>query len=116
MPQPKKSQGRSQSPAGGDAASSTLAAISELVARSLMLPSDRLRDTLDDAVKRGRITRADAEELIERLMTLGRQQSDDALSRLDTALGGGAGAKASSGGAKDKARSVVRRPPGADRV
>ncbi|MDQ4125042.1 MAG: hypothetical protein M3134_05515, partial [Actinomycetota bacterium] len=82
MPQPKKSSSRD----GGkqqaaDDAQSTLAAVRELLTRSLMLPSDRLRETLDDAVKRGRITRADAEELIDRLMALGRQQTEDALSR-----------------------------------
>ena len=116
MPQPKKSQGRTPAASRDDDTTSTLAAVRELVARSLMLPSDRLRDTLDDAVKRGRITRADAEELIERLVALGRQQSDDALSRLETALGGG-GKNASAGGsARDRARSVVRRPPGTDRV
>ena len=116
MPQPKKSPARSQGAAGDDDATSTLAAIRELVSRSLMLPSDRLRDTLDDAVKRGRITRADAEELIERLMVLGRQQSDDALGRLEAALGGGAKASSTGNSARDKAKSVVRRPPGTDRV
>ena len=56
----------------------------ELLARSLMLPSDRVRETLEDAVRRGRITRDDAEELVDRLMLLGRQQTDDALARLET--------------------------------
>src|SRR5688500_1926875 len=111
MPQPKKSQGRTSTPSRDDATTSTLAAVRELLARSLMLPSAGLRDTLDDAVKRGRITRADAEELIERLVALGRQQSDDAMGRLETALGG---SKSASGG-KDR-RGIVRRPPGTDRV
>ena len=110
MPQPKKSSQRSEGSSHDDDTQSTLAAVRELLARSLMLPSDRLRETLDDAVKRGRITRADAEELIDRLMALGRQQTDDALSRVESAIGGG---KQSGGGSK---RSVVRRPPGTDRV
>ena len=115
MPQPKKSQARTPTTQRDDDTTSTLTAIRELVSKSLMLPSDRLRDTLDDAVKRGRITRADAEELIERLMALGRQQSDDALSRLETALGGTKGS--SSTGGRDKGgRGIVRRPPGTDRV
>lgn len=104
MPQPKKSSGK------GTDDQSTLVAIRELFARSLMLPSDRLRETLDDAVKRGRITRADAEELVDRLVDLGRAQTDDVLSRVEAAFGG-----KGAGGARDK-RSVVRRPPGTDRV
>jgi hypothetical protein len=116
MPQPKKSPGRSASATrDDDDTTSTLAAIRELLSRSLMLPSDRLRETLDDAVKRGRITRADAEELIERLVALGRAQTDDALSRMEGALGAGGGGKSASS-PRDKARSVVRRPPGTDRV
>jgi polyhydroxyalkanoate synthesis regulator phasin len=59
-----------------------------------MLPSDRVRDTVDDAVRRGRITRDDAEELVDRLVLLGRQQTDDAMARLE---------------------SLVK-PPGTDRV
>lgn len=113
MPQPKKSSkgdGRSATP---DDAQSTLAAVRELLTRSLMLPSDRLRETLDDAVRRGRITRADAEELIERLMTVGRVQTEDALTRLE-ALVGGSATKSTPSGAKG--RGVVRRPPGTDRV
>jgi hypothetical protein len=114
MPQPKKSQARAK-PATDDETTSTLTAIRELVARSLMLPSAGLRETLDDAVKRGRITRADAEELIDRLVSLGRQQSDDAISRMETLLG--SSAKGSSGSsARERARGVVRRPPGTDRV
>ncbi|HEX2085303.1 MAG TPA: hypothetical protein VHF89_06435 [Solirubrobacteraceae bacterium] len=113
MPQPKKSTERAKG-SSTDAAQSTLASLRELLARSLMLPSDRLRETLDDAVKRGRITRADAEELIDRLVALGRQQTEDALSRMETALGGGRAGAGSSTGAR--ARGVVRRPPGTDRV
>jgi hypothetical protein len=90
-----------------------------------MLPSDRVRETLDDAVKRGRITRADAEELVERLVAVGRQQTDEAMSRLEQLLGapssgrGGSSSSSSSsspGGGNAKGRGVIRRPPGTDRV
>ncbi len=115
MPQPKKSSSRGGGGPAADDTQSSLAAVRELLTRSLMLPSDRLRETLDDAVKRGRITRADAEELIDRLMAVGKQQTDDALSRLESLVGGGdaGGGKGSPG---SKGRSVVRRPPGTDRV
>ena len=88
MSQPRKSSGgsRTSGPASPDdeATRSALATVRELLARSLMLPSDRVRETLEDAVRRGRITRDDAEELVDRLMLLGRQQTDDALARLET--------------------------------
>ena len=118
MPQPKKSSSRSAG-APDDDTQSTVAQMRELLTRSLMLPSDRLRETLDDAVKRGRITRADAEELIERLMVVGRQQTEDALARMESVLGGGRGSgggSASGSGARERAKGVVRRPPGTDRV
>ena len=88
---------------------STLLTIRDLLARSVMVPNERIRETLDDAVRRGRITREDAEDLVERLVSVGRQQTDDALARLEAI----AGAPARAG---DRARSAVRRPPGTDRV
>ena len=98
MSQPRKSSGGSRGSGAqasdDEATRSALATVRELLARSLMLPSDRVRETLEDAVRRGRITRDDAEELVERLMVLGRQQTDDALARLE---------------------SLVK-PPGAERV
>lgn len=84
MPQPKKSSGRdSAASPPEDDDRSALDTIRELLTRSLMLPSDRVRDTVDDAVRRGRITRDDAEELVDRLVLLGRQQTDDAIARLE---------------------------------
>jgi hypothetical protein len=114
MPQPKKSPAKGAAESGEDQATqSTLAAIRELIARSVLLPSDRLRETLDDAVRRGRITRADAEELVDRLVDLGRQQTEEALTRMEAVFGGrGTGA----GTARERARGVVRKPPGTDRV
>lgn len=88
---------------------STLASIRELLAKSVMLPSDRIRETLDDAVTRGRITRDDAEDLVDRLVALGRQQTEDALARIEAIAG--APARAS-----DKARGAVRKSPGGERV
>src|SRR3712207_4533747 len=79
MPQPKKA-----APPDEDARS-TLAVLRDF----LLLPRERVRETLDDAVRRGRITRDDAEELVDRLMELGRQQTDDVLSRLEGLVPGG---------------------------
>ena len=109
MAQPRKSSKARTDEQAEDDARSTLVAIRELLTRSVMLPSDRLRETLDDAVKRGRITRDDAEDLIDRLVALGREQTDDALDRLESF----AGAPRS---VSDRARGAIRRPPGTDRV
>ena len=107
MAQPKKAERARKQGTGTarDDKESTLNAIRELVARSVMLPSDRIRDTLDDAVRRGRITREDAEDLLDRLVALGRQQTEDALTRLETMAG-----------APARAGRAVRKPPGTDRV
>ena len=88
---------------------STLVSIRDLLARSVMLSSDRIRETLDDAVRRGRITRDDAEDLVDKLVAVGRAQTDDALARLETIA-------AAPGRAGERARSAVRRTPGTDRV
>ena len=94
MPQPKRSSGRDAAPSSaGEDERSALDTIRDLLTRSLMLPSDRVRETVEDAVRRGRITRDDAEELVDRLVLLGRQQTDDAIARLE-----------------------ALRPPGAERV
>jgi polyhydroxyalkanoate synthesis regulator phasin len=86
VPGPKEPQGR-QAPAGDEDVRSTLATLVELLARSVMLPSDRIRETLDDAVRRGRMTRDDADDLVERLVTTGRAQSEDLLLRLERLTG-----------------------------
>lgn len=105
MPQPRKSAARAAAPpaeATDEETRSTLVSVRELLARSVMLSSDRIRETLDDAVRRGRITRDDAEDLVDKLVTVGKAQTDDALARLETIA-------AAPGRA-------VRRTPGTDRV
>jgi hypothetical protein len=83
---------------------SSLDNIRELFTRSVVLPSDRLRETLEDAVRRGRITRDDADELIDRLVSLGRAQTEDTLARLDRLMGPG---KTAARGARTAVRKAV---------
>lgn len=78
MPQPKKA-----APAPDDARSAL-----EGLRTLLLLPRERVRETLDDAVRRGRITRADAEELVDRLVEVGRQQNNDFMSKLEALVPG----------------------------
>ena len=48
----------------------------------VVITRDRLQDTLDDAVRRGRMTRDDATELLGDLMRRARRQTEELLSDL----------------------------------
>jgi polyhydroxyalkanoate synthesis regulator phasin len=54
--------------------------------RSLVLSRDRLQEAVDDAVKRGRMTQTDANELVSRLVTRGRRQTDEMMKELERLL------------------------------
>ncbi len=54
--------------------------------KSVTLSRDRIQEVMDDAVKRGRMTRADAEKTVSRLVTKGRQQTDELLAELEKLL------------------------------
>ena len=73
-----------------------------------MLTGDRIQEVVDDAVKRGRMTRSDAEDLVQRLIALGRKQTEDLIGDIEQLLGRGA----STGGDRvlrhvDKVRRAV---------
>ena len=93
MPQPKSSSGRKRrkrpsTPARTDESTTRgIASLRDLLARAVMLPTDLVRDALDDAVRRGRMTRADAEELAQSLIAAGRRQTEDVLADLEQMLG-----------------------------
>jgi polyhydroxyalkanoate synthesis regulator phasin len=61
----------------------------QLVARTLdplvvvMLTRERIQETLEDAVQRGRVTRTDANELAGELVRRGRQQTDELLAEIE---------------------------------
>ena len=81
MPDPKSS--------GGDDASSLL---EQLLAHTLdplavvMLTRERIQETLEDAVQRGRVTRTDANDLAGELLRRGRQQTEELLADVERAL------------------------------
>jgi polyhydroxyalkanoate synthesis regulator phasin len=116
MPQPKKQGTATRSttkkraapkPAQDDPLS-RLNALRDALTKSVMLTGDRIQEVADDAVARGRMTRSDAEDLVQRLITLGRKQTEDAISDLEQLLGRGA----STGGDRvlrqvDRARRAV---------
>src|SRR3954454_22876289 len=88
MPQPKK-------PAvAPEELSANLRALHERRVSSVTLTTERLQDAVDDAVRRGRMTRKDAEELLSTLVAAGRAQTEALLADLEQLLGrGGATAR-----------------------
>ena len=96
MPQPKTKsrasstrQRSSKSPETpqDETLAARLATLREAMTRAVMLPTDGLREALDDAVRRGRITRTDAEELYQSLLAAGRRQIETVLGDLEQLLG-----------------------------
>jgi len=64
----------------------------ELLTKGILLTTDRIQATLDDAVQRGRMTRDDAEELARALVESGRRQTEELLSDLESIVGRSLGA------------------------
>src|SRR4051794_28704166 len=93
MPQPKSSSGRarkgSRSTAKRDEENVArgIAAMREVLARAIMLPTERVREAMDDAVRRGRMTRGDAEELAQSLIAVGRRQTEELLAEIEGLVG-----------------------------
>lgn len=80
--QPRKAQGRTGddgSPAG---------VLKEAVAKGVAVPFDRLQEALDDAVRRGRMQRRDAEELAAKLLATVGGGVQDLVGNVVRGLGG----------------------------
>ena len=54
--------------------------------KSVTISRDRIQEVMDDAVKRGRMTRADAEKTVSDLVSKGRQQTDELVAELEKVL------------------------------
>lgn len=100
-------------------------AFRDALEKTVTISRDRLQEVVDDAVRRGRMTRGDADEIVSRLVTRGRDQADDLLRQLERLLTQAreapgrareqAGARAQK--ARKRAVKAVDRPlAGADRV
>jgi hypothetical protein len=55
---------------------------------AVFLTRDRLQEVVDDAVRRGRMTRSDASELVTEILARGRRTTEDLLADVDQLLGG----------------------------
>jgi polyhydroxyalkanoate synthesis regulator phasin len=83
----------------------------------VLITRERIQDALDDAVRRGRVTRGDAEDLVSELLKRGRKQTEDILEDLDRRAKRQRGdARRRAAGAGRAARSTVVRAGAADRV
>jgi polyhydroxyalkanoate synthesis regulator phasin len=67
-------------------AEQSVQAFREALEKSVTISRERLQEVVDDAVKRGRMTRGDAEELVGRLVTRGREQAEDIVAQLEGVL------------------------------
>jgi polyhydroxyalkanoate synthesis regulator phasin len=85
-----KAKGKGKKKSGGSADSSrtdqSVQAFRDALEKSVTISRDRLQDVIDDAVRRGRMTRTDADEIVGRLITRGRDQADDLIGQLERLL------------------------------
>jgi polyhydroxyalkanoate synthesis regulator phasin len=97
MPQAKKQATAKKRPTpprrtpattGADASlRESLAELRITLTRGVVLTRERINETLEDAVRRGRMTRDDAEDLAASLMGIGRRQAQDLIADVDALLG-----------------------------
>ncbi|MBW3607679.1 MAG: hypothetical protein KY463_04885 [Actinobacteria bacterium] len=64
-----------------------LAALRDVLAKGVVITGERLQETIDETVKRGRMTRQDAEDLAGNLVDIARRQTQDALADAAHLLG-----------------------------
>jgi polyhydroxyalkanoate synthesis regulator phasin len=67
-------------------AEQSVQAFRDALEKSVTISRDRLQEVVDDAVRRGRMTRGDAEDMVSRLLTRGRDQADDLRAQLERVL------------------------------
>ena len=67
-------------------AEQSVQAFRDALEKSITISRERLQEVVDDAVRRGRMTRGDAEEMVSRLATRGREQAEDLISQLERIL------------------------------
>lgn len=68
-----------------------LAQLREVLAGGVMLTAARVQEAMDDAVRKGKMTRRDAEEVARQLVDTGRRQSFDLLTEIEQLLERGKG-------------------------
>jgi polyhydroxyalkanoate synthesis regulator phasin len=93
------------------------ASLRDLLSKGVVITADRLQETVDEAVRLGRMTREDAEELVRNLVEIGRRQTQDTLAEVEGLLG--TSAKETRRQVRARLKSVgaaARNAPGGDRA
>src|ERR1044072_232007 len=67
-------------------ADASVQAFREALEKSVSVARDRMQEVVDDAVRRGRMTRADAEELVGRIITQVRDQAEELVGQVEPLL------------------------------
>ena len=105
------SSGAKAASAGSDAAVANVTALRETLRRGVVVTTASLREAMDDAVKRGHITRKDATALTQTIVSTGRAQADGFRASIEQLLGKGTSRAARQGDAVlrvgDRARRAV---------
>jgi polyhydroxyalkanoate synthesis regulator phasin len=66
----------------------SLQAFRDALEKSVTISREKLQEVIDDAVRRGRMTRGDAEEMLGRLLTRGREEAEELLRQAEPLLSG----------------------------
>src|SRR4051794_4703882 len=94
-----------------------IASLRDVLSKGVVITGERLQETVDEAVRRGRMTRQDAEELVGNLVEIGRRQAQDALAEAESLLGRSATQTRRMTRSRVKSvGSAARRAPGTDRA
>ena len=109
----KSSSGAPSEQQSEDALLASLSALRQTLAEGVVLSSARIQDAMDDAVRRGKVTTDDAQDIVTRLVNSGRQQTRDLLDEIEALVTRGRDT------IEDTARTAAgraRKAPGSDRV
>ncbi len=109
----KSSSGAPSEQQSEEALVANLSALRQTLAEGVIISSGRIQDAMDDAVRRGKVTADDAQDIVTRLVNSGRQQTRDLLDEIEALVIRGRGT------IEDTARTAAgraRKAPGTDRV
>ena len=79
---------KTEAPETPPSSDASLQAFRDALSKSVTIPRERLQEIVDDAVRRGRMTRTDAEELVGRVVSRGREGADDLIKQVEPLISG----------------------------